>query len=115
MNLYEAIYATVRRIPYGRVSSYGRIALLAGLPRQARLVGYALHALRGSAGDDVPWWRVISHNGYITNAYEPALQRARLEAEGVYVDSRERVDLRRYLWEGDDETEGDGPADAPPR
>jgi methylated-DNA-protein-cysteine methyltransferase-like protein len=101
MNSYEAIYEVVRRIPHGRVSSYGRVALLAGLPGRARMVGYALHALRGSAGEQVPWWRVINRDGYISNAYEPAQQRARLEAEGVYVDGRERVDLGRYLWEGE--------------
>ena len=101
MNSYEAIYAVVRRIPYGRVSSYGRIALLAGFPGRARMVGYALHALRTSTGDEVPWWRVINRDGYISNAYEPALQRARLEAEGVYVDERDRVDLSRYLWGGE--------------
>lgn len=100
MNTYEEIYAAVRRIPPGRVSSYGRVALLAGYPNHARLVGYALHALRGAGGDDVPWWRVINRDGYISNAYEPELQRARLEAEGVFVDGRHRVDLRRYLWEG---------------
>jgi methylated-DNA-protein-cysteine methyltransferase-like protein len=99
MNSYEAIYAVVRRIPPGRVSSYGRVALLAGHPGQARLVGYALHALRAAQGDEVPWWRVINREGYISNAYEPQLQRALLEAEGVVVDACERVDLARYLWE----------------
>lgn len=97
---YEAIYAVVRRIPYGRVCSYGRVALLAGLPGQARLVGYALHALRRAAGEEVPWWRVINAQGYISNAYAAALQRSMLEAEGVEVDQRERVDLARYLWDG---------------
>jgi methylated-DNA-protein-cysteine methyltransferase-like protein len=101
MNSYEAIYAVVRRIPPGRVSSYGRVAILAGHPRQARLVGYALHALRTSQSGEVPWWRVINRDGYISNAYEPALQRALLQAEGVEVDNRERVDLRRFLWDGD--------------
>jgi methylated-DNA-protein-cysteine methyltransferase-like protein len=101
MNSFDEIYAAVRRIPYGRVSSYGRIALIAGHPRQARLVGYALHALSNGGNEDVPWWRVVNHNGFISNAYQPALQRARLEAEGVEVDNRERVDLRRFLWEGD--------------
>ncbi|NWF79113.1 MAG: MGMT family protein [Chloroflexi bacterium] len=98
---YAAIYAVVRRIPYGRVSSYGRVAVLAGYPGHARLVGYALHALRAAGGPEVPWWRVINRNGYISNAYEPALQRARLEAEGVLVDERDRVELARYLWPGD--------------
>ncbi len=97
---YERIYATVRQIPPGCVSSYGRIAALAGLPGQARLVGYALHALRTSTGgDEVPWWRVINAAGYISNAYEPALQRTLLESEGVIFDARERIDLKRFLWE----------------
>ncbi|NTU79234.1 MAG: cysteine methyltransferase [Chloroflexales bacterium] len=102
METYESIYAVVRRIPYGRVSSYGRVALLAGRPGAARLVGYALHALRPGAGDEVPWWRVVNHSGVITNGYEPALQQARLVAEGVAVDDVGRVDLRRYLWDGEE-------------
>ncbi|WP_240695553.1 MGMT family protein [Candidatus Chloroploca sp. Khr17] len=99
MQSYEAIYAVVRQIPPGRVSSYGRIAILAGFGGQARLVGYALHALRLSSEDEVPWWRVVNHRGLITNAYEPALQRALLEAEGVVVDANDRIDLRDYLWD----------------
>jgi len=111
---YEQIYTTVRRIPHGKVSNYGRIAALAGLAGQARLVGYALHALRSGPperADTVPWWRVINAAGYISNAYEPALQRALLEAEGVAVDEHERIDMARYLWDGgDDEDEAaDGP------
>jgi methylated-DNA-protein-cysteine methyltransferase-like protein len=102
MNSYETIYAVVRRIPVGRVSSYGRVAVLAGHPGQARLVGYALHALRTGQAAEVPWWRVINSQGYISNAYEPTLQRELLRAEGVEVDHRERVDLARYLWEGDE-------------
>lgn len=100
MDAYEEIYAVVRRIPHGMVSSYGRVAALAGRPGAARLVGYALHALRLSAGDEVPWWRVVNHSGFISNRYEPALQRSRLEAEGVAVDDGDRVDLRRHLWGG---------------
>ena len=102
LDTYQAIYAVVRRIPYGRVSSYGRVATLAGLPGQARLVGYALHALRTTDGPEVPWWRVINHQGFISNAYEPELQRARLEAEGVVVSEAHRVDLGRFLWNGQD-------------
>ncbi len=104
MNSYDIIYATVRRIPYGRVSSYGRIAALAGLSGQARLVGYALHALRttASAGhDSIPWWRVVNAAGSISNDYAPELQRALLEAEGVIFDQRGRLDLARFLWNGE--------------
>lgn len=100
MNSYAAIYAVVRRIPPGKVSTYGRVALLAGLPGHARLVGYALHALRdGAAPPPVPWWRVINAAGRISNAYQPELQRTLLVAEGVAFDARERVDLGLFLWE----------------
>jgi methylated-DNA-protein-cysteine methyltransferase-like protein len=100
INSYESIYDVVRRIPRGRVSSYGRVALLAGRPGAARLVGYALHALRGGQGAEVPWWRVVAHSGFISNKYEAALQRELLLAEGVAVDDGDRVDLARHLWDG---------------
>lgn len=100
MNSYDEIYGVVRRIPRGQVSSYGRVAALAGRPGAARLVGYALHALRLGPGDEVPWWRVVNHTGFISNRYEPALQRELLAAEGVTVDEADRVDLRRHLWDG---------------
>lgn len=95
-NSYEAIYAVVRRIPSGRVCSYGQIALLAGYPGQARLVGYALHRLQG--GTDVPWWRVLNRLGVISNAYEPELQRTLLEREGVVVNEHLQVDLKQFRW-----------------
>lgn len=101
MNAYATIYATVQRIPAGRVSSYGQIALLAGYPGQARLVGYALHALREQRSDTVPWWRVVNRNGFISNAYEAALQRAHLEAEGVVVQADDHIDLAIYGWGGE--------------
>jgi methylated-DNA-protein-cysteine methyltransferase related protein len=97
---YDDIYAVVSRIPPGRVSSYGRVAALAGLPGHARMVGYALHALRGDRA--VPWWRVVNASGYISNAYNREHQRSRLAAEGVAVDERDRIDLASYLWAGDE-------------
>jgi methylated-DNA-protein-cysteine methyltransferase-like protein len=96
---YERIWRVVRRIPKGRVSTYGQVAALAGLPRQARLVGYALHALPEAR--DVPWQRVVNAQGRISarglSEYE-ALQRKRLEREGVRFDARDRIDLARYGW-----------------
>ncbi len=99
---YEQIYAVVQQIPAGKVSSYGRIARVAGLPGQARLVGYALHALRTGhpQADSIPWWRVINAQGYISNAYEATLQREHLEAEGVQFSPHGQVDLATYLWDG---------------
>jgi methylated-DNA-protein-cysteine methyltransferase-like protein len=97
---YERIYAVVEEIPEGRVATYGQVAALAGLPRHARQVGYALHALP----DDrhLPWHRVINSQGAVSLRAEPGregLQRAMLEAEGVVFSAAGKVDLRRFQWE----------------
>lgn len=100
-NAYHEIYALVRRIPAGRVSSYGRVATMLGRPPgHARLVGYALRALRSGGEADVPWWRVINAAGRVSNPYAPSLQRTLLEAEGVQFNSDGYVDLACFLWEG---------------
>jgi len=97
---YERIYAAVRRIPRGKVTTYGAIARLSGLDGQARLVGYALSAL--PAGTTVPWHRVINAQGKLSldrSASGAGLtQRIRLEREGVRVDAAGRVLLARYGW-----------------
>ncbi|MEQ1854843.1 MAG: MGMT family protein [Longimicrobiales bacterium] len=99
MSSRDRIYAAVRRIPWGRVSSYGSVAASAGLPRQARQVGYALAALE--EGSDVPWHRVVNARGQISprssDRTVEGLQRALLEAEGVVFDSSGRIDLERFL------------------
>jgi methylated-DNA-protein-cysteine methyltransferase-like protein len=95
---YEAIYKTVRRIPRGKVATYGQIASLAGLDGHARQVGYALHAMRG---DDVPWHRVINARGEVSarsSGDSHELQRELLMAEGVVFDARGRIDLKRFQW-----------------
>jgi len=96
---YQRIYAVVRRIPRGRVATYGHVAELAGLPGRARQVGYALHAL--PAGTTVPWHRVINARGEVSRRREPGAeltQRMLLEREGVRFDARGRVQLRRHGW-----------------
>jgi methylated-DNA-protein-cysteine methyltransferase-like protein len=98
MTAYERIYRVIRRVPRGRVATYGQIAELAKAsgPRQ---VGYALHAL--SEGHDVPWHRIINARGTISlesGIGGGNLQRALLEAERVVFDGRGRVDLKRYQW-----------------
>jgi methylated-DNA-protein-cysteine methyltransferase-like protein len=99
-NRYARIYAVVRRIPRGRVATYGQVAEVAGLPRQARLVGYALHALPEHSG--VPWHRVMNAEGRISlgrgTSGGDLSQRFRLEAEGVQFDANGRVSLRRFGW-----------------
>lgn len=98
---HSRIWAAVRRIPRGRVATYGQVAVLAGLPRQARLVGYALHAL--PEGSSVPWHRVLNARGQVSGREDSSregLQRALLESEGVSFDARSTVDLSRYRYRG---------------
>jgi methylated-DNA-protein-cysteine methyltransferase-like protein len=92
------IYAAIRAIPRGRVATYGQIARLAGLPGQARLVGYALAALEADSA--VPWHRVVNARGAISlpaRGHAALMQRARLEAEGI-VFERGRVALEQWGW-----------------
>ena len=96
---YQRIYAVIRRIPRGRVATYGQIAELAGLPGHARQVGYALHAL--PPGTAVPWHRVINAQGEVSLRTAPGpelTQRMLLEREGVRFDARGRVNLRTVGW-----------------
>jgi methylated-DNA-protein-cysteine methyltransferase-like protein len=96
---YELIWSVVRRIPRGRVATYGQIADLAGLGGHARQVGYALHNLQPQS--DVPWHRVLNAKGEIserTAGDSHELQRMLLEAEGVEFDLRGRMKLERYRW-----------------
>jgi len=96
---WERVYAVVRRIPRGRVATYGQVAALAGLGRQARQVGYALHALPGEGF--APWHRVVNARGAVSlppGGGADVTQRLRLEREGVRFDARGRIDLERYGW-----------------
>ena len=96
---YQKIYEVVRRIPRGRVATYGQIAELAGLEGRARQVGYALHAL--PSGTALPWHRVINARGEISarsGSDWGELQRLLLEGEGVRFDGDGRVDLSRFRW-----------------
>jgi methylated-DNA-protein-cysteine methyltransferase related protein len=90
----------VRRIPPGRVATYGQVAALAGLAGRARQVGYALHAL--PEGSAVPWHRVINARGEVSPRAEPGwegFQRFLLEEEGVAFDLLRTVDLARFQWQ----------------
>jgi methylated-DNA-protein-cysteine methyltransferase related protein len=96
---YERIYAVVRRIPKGRVATYGQVAELAGLAGHARQVGYALSGV--GPRDDVPWQRVVNARGEVSPRAEVGwdeIQRSLLEDEGVDVDARGRIDLARFRW-----------------
>jgi methylated-DNA-protein-cysteine methyltransferase-like protein len=98
---YERIYAVVRQIPRGKVATYGQIADLCGLPRQARLVGYALYRV-DMAHSDVPWHRVINAKGEVSESPfrqgTDYLQRSLLEQEGIEFDAKGKIHLQRYRW-----------------
>jgi methylated-DNA-protein-cysteine methyltransferase related protein len=116
MNTYDRIYATVNRIPHGKIATYGQIATLAGLPRHARLVGYAL--FRVTPDSPVPWHRVINAKGEISESPfregNDYLQRARLEAEGITFNPQNKISLARYQWQPDlVEYPPDDPEDEP--
>ena len=95
--LHERIHRVVERIPKGRVATYGQIARLAGLPGQARLIGYAMHALPSDSS--VPWQRVVNAKGEISIPGENGTwQRRLLEREGIRFDARGRIPLATYQW-----------------
>ena len=96
---HTRIYAVVRRIPRGRVASYGQVARLAGMAGHARQVGYALHAL--PEGTDVPWHRVINAQGRVSTRADPGwveLQLRLLAHEGIVPDAVGRIPLEKYGW-----------------
>ncbi len=98
-SVYARIYAIVRRIPRGRVATYGQVAELAGLPGGARQVGYALHAL--GPASTLPWQRVVTARGSVSPRSLPGwerVQRRVLEDEGVVFGLNGRVDLERHRW-----------------
>lgn len=94
---YERIYAVVRRIPAGRVATYGQVARIAGIVNGARQVGYALHALPEHRA--VPWHRVVNARGAISlRGGGDATQRILLEREGVRFGAGGRIDLAAHGW-----------------
>lgn len=107
MDEYTDIYKVVQAIPWGRVASYGQVAILAGKPRWARVVGYAMRRCQNPA---VPCHRVVYQDGTLSPAFGiggGAEQRAMLESEGVGFHLDGRVDMARYGWKGSWEAEGE--------
>ena len=98
---FKKIYAVVKRIPEGRVATYGQVAALAGLPGRARLAGTALRETPD--GLEIPWQRVINAGGKVSRrgglGVEEGYQRHLLEEEGVVFSASGRVDLERFGWD----------------
>ncbi len=99
MSAFDLIYDAVRRIPRGKVASYGQIAALAGNPRWSRVVGYALHV--NPDPSDVPCYRVVTKDGRLSEAFAFGginVQRELLERDGVEFDGEGRVMMEKYRW-----------------
>jgi methylated-DNA-protein-cysteine methyltransferase-like protein len=99
-SIRQRIYSAVRRVPRGKVATYGQIAEIAGLEGHARQVGYAMAALATSSA--LPWHRIINAEGRVsmrsTGAGSTIVQRQLLEREGVVFDGGGRVSLARFRW-----------------
>lgn len=91
---FAQVHAWVRRVPAGRVVTYGQLSALIGRRLTPAGVGWAL----ASAPEGLPWHRVVNARGAISAHGAPEVQRARLEAEGVRFDSGGRIDLAVYQW-----------------
>lgn len=91
---HERVFAVVRRVPRGRVSTYGAIAALLGARSVARHVGWALAACHDKT---VPWHRIVNSRGEITHPFA-ARQRRLLASEGVRAGANGRIDLRKFGW-----------------
>lgn len=110
---FERVYAVVRQIPRGCVATYGQVSRLAGEPRRARFVGFALHANphpwvhapgEPADADAIPCHRVVFADGRLVSGFAfggQDVQRSLLEAEGVHFLPDGRVDLATSRWEAD--------------
>lgn len=97
MNTFEKIYEVVKSIPKGKVATYGQVAFLAGNPRWARVVGYALHVNPDTSA--IPCHRVVNREGRVAAGFAfggEEVQRQLLEAEGIAFESDGRIDLEKY-------------------
>jgi len=99
---YRLVYRLVRKVPRGKVVTYGQVAAILGQPRGARAVGVALGALTEPLVESVPWHRVINAAGRCSHrdGFWAEMQRERLGEEGVAFDRQGKVDFRRVRWTG---------------
>ncbi len=99
MGFFERVYEIVRKIPKGKVATYGQIARMAGEPRKAKIVGWALH--QNPYQGDVPCHRVVNRYGELAGSFAfggSEVQKDLLIKEGIIFDANEKINLGIYLW-----------------
>jgi len=99
-NFYQKVYEVARKIPYGRVTSYGAIAKAIGAAKSARMVGYAMNG--AAAMQDVPAHRVVNRNGLLTGKHHfpgTHLMQQLLESEGVEVEDDKVQNFKSIFWD----------------
>ena len=99
-NFYQKVYEVARKIPYGRVTSYGAIAKAIGTAKSARMVGYAMNG--AAAMQDVPAHRVVNRNGLLTGKHHfpgTHLMQQLLESEGVEVEDDKVQNFKTIFWD----------------
>lgn len=107
---YQQVWALVRRIPLGRVATYGQIALMLPPPQGVDFESYKAFGPRWVGGamaacpDDVPWQRVINAQGKISERPGAERQRSLLESEGVEF-VKDKIDLKKFGWQGTAESD----------
>jgi len=102
MKFFEEVYEVVKRIPKGKVATYGQIAAMTGYPRRARMVGWALHA--NPYQGIVPCHRVVNRKGELSGGFAfggPEVQKILLEKEGIIFNEDGIINLEKYLWKPD--------------
>lgn len=101
-NFFERVYEVARKIPYGKVTSYGAIAKALGAGRSARMVGWAMNACHGQ--DDIPAHRVVNRLGLLTGKHHfegTNLMQQLIESEGIQVIDNQIIDFKKHFWEPD--------------
>ena len=104
LSFFERVYAVVRQIPYGKVTSYGAIAKVLGSGQSARMVGWAMNA--SHTKDDVPAHRVVNRNGLLTGKMHfegTNLMQQLLENEGISVKDNQIVNFKAHFWNPENE------------
>jgi len=99
INFFERVYIVARKIPYGKVTSYGEIAKLLGAARSARMVGWAMNAAHND--ETIPAHRVVNRNGILTGKHHfdgTNLMQQLLENEGIIIENNKIKNFTEVFW-----------------